>query len=82
MKLVFFETKRDAITRWIIEFFESIGINPFLGVALIGTVAILFRARSYLKNRKTEESYSKYDVFENIVLVIATIGVWIVALSS
>ena len=62
MYLLFFKTKREAITEWIIQFFESIGVDPIVGVATIGTVAILLRIKSFLKERETKKKYSVHKI--------------------
>lgn len=74
MQLLLFETKREVITRWVIQFFESLSINPFLGIATIGIITIVFRVRSFFKRRGNEEKYNRYELIEDIILALATIS--------
>lgn len=78
MYLLFFKTKREAITEWIIHFFEGIGVDPFVGVATIGTVAILLRIKSFLKERETKKKYSVHKIIEDTILVLATVSMILV----
>lgn len=63
------ERIRDAFT----DFFNLIGINPYLGYIIILTVLVIFKIRSYLKKDRKDG----YDKFYDIVFFIGAFALYI-----
>lgn len=70
MIIALIQTKRDALRLFLIDFFESLGVSPVIGFAILFSIVLLLRIKSFIRQRKAKENYKGLEVFEDLVLVL------------
>lgn len=70
MIIVLIQTKKDAIRLFLIDLFESLGVSPVTGFAILFSIVLLLRIKSFIRQRKAKENYKGLEVFEDLALVL------------